>query len=149
LSEDPIGFVGGDTNLYRYCHNNPTNCVDPDGQFGILAVVGLGAAAGGIGGAIGSALAGGSWSDIGNAAITGALMGGFAMYGGVGSAVIGAGGTIGLTTSLAINPAIATLGGMVGAGLGTLMNFAEIIPSNSNSNSSNNNSGGMCGGGND
>ncbi len=33
LSEDPIGFEGGDVNLYVYCQNNPTNCTDPLGLF--------------------------------------------------------------------------------------------------------------------
>jgi len=32
LSEDPIGFRGGDTNLYSYVFNNPTTLVDPSGQ---------------------------------------------------------------------------------------------------------------------
>ena len=31
LSKDPIGFVSGDTNLYRYVENNPVNFVDPLG----------------------------------------------------------------------------------------------------------------------
>ncbi len=31
LSPDPIGFKGGDTNLYRYVHNRPVNRVDPSG----------------------------------------------------------------------------------------------------------------------
>jgi hypothetical protein len=31
LSEDPIGFEGGDTNLYRYVGNSPTNARDPHG----------------------------------------------------------------------------------------------------------------------
>jgi len=31
LSKDPIEFDGGDTNLYRYCGNLPTNHVDPSG----------------------------------------------------------------------------------------------------------------------
>jgi RHS repeat-associated protein len=32
ISEDPIGFGGGDTNLSRYVGNGPTNGVDPAGQ---------------------------------------------------------------------------------------------------------------------
>ncbi|MFN2375668.1 MAG: RHS repeat-associated core domain-containing protein, partial [Candidatus Binatia bacterium] len=38
LSEDPIGFSGGDANLYRYAGNNPVNWTDPSGQ---TLVVGL------------------------------------------------------------------------------------------------------------
>ena len=31
FSEDPIGFEGGDANLYRYVGNMPTMYVDPSG----------------------------------------------------------------------------------------------------------------------
>jgi RHS repeat-associated protein len=31
LSQDPSGFIGNDTNLYRYCGNNPVILVDPSG----------------------------------------------------------------------------------------------------------------------
>ena len=31
LSEDPLGFAAGDTNLYRYVGNNPVNATDPTG----------------------------------------------------------------------------------------------------------------------
>jgi RHS repeat-associated protein len=31
LSQDPIGFGGGDANLYRYVQNDPTNAADPAG----------------------------------------------------------------------------------------------------------------------
>jgi RHS repeat-associated protein len=34
ISEDPIKLSGGDTNLYRYVYNNPTNLVDPSGLYG-------------------------------------------------------------------------------------------------------------------
>ena len=31
ISKDPIGFAGGDVNLYRYVQNNPVNFTDPSG----------------------------------------------------------------------------------------------------------------------
>lgn len=31
LSQDPIGLLGGTTNLYGYCDNNPNNSSDPTG----------------------------------------------------------------------------------------------------------------------
>jgi RHS repeat-associated protein len=31
ISEDPIGFAGGDANLLRYVGNSPTNFTDPNG----------------------------------------------------------------------------------------------------------------------
>ena len=38
LSEDPIGFTGGDLNLYRYVGNNPINYTDPSGKIVWFAV---------------------------------------------------------------------------------------------------------------
>src|SRR5262249_7491683 len=40
-SPDPIGFSGGDTNLYRYVRNNPLNLVDPSGLLdpGTLTII--------------------------------------------------------------------------------------------------------------
>ena len=32
ISEDPLGFSGGDVNLYAYTGNSPTNFVDPSGK---------------------------------------------------------------------------------------------------------------------
>jgi RHS repeat-associated protein len=34
ISEDPVGFGAGDTNIYRYVGNSPTNYNDPSGNFG-------------------------------------------------------------------------------------------------------------------
>jgi RHS repeat-associated protein len=38
ISRDPIGFAGGDVNVYRYVQNEPINFVDPDGKFATLPV---------------------------------------------------------------------------------------------------------------
>jgi RHS repeat-associated protein len=35
ISEDPMGFGAGDSNLYRYVGNSATNFTDPSGNFGI------------------------------------------------------------------------------------------------------------------
>ena len=46
LSENPIGFSGGDANLYAYVGNNPTNFIDPEGEpLFIPILAGLAAAA--------------------------------------------------------------------------------------------------------
>lgn len=40
ISRDPLGFAAGDTNLYRYVGNAPTNFVDPTGKSIVLPVPG-------------------------------------------------------------------------------------------------------------
>lgn len=37
ISEDPIEFSAGDTNLYRYVNNSPTNAIDPSGLQSVVA----------------------------------------------------------------------------------------------------------------
>lgn len=44
LSPDPIGFLSGDLNLYRYVHNDPVNHIDPTGAEPITATVIIGGA---------------------------------------------------------------------------------------------------------
>jgi RHS repeat-associated protein len=33
MSQEPLGFAAGDSNLYRYVHNIPTNLTDPSGEW--------------------------------------------------------------------------------------------------------------------
>lgn len=39
LSEDPIGFAGGDANLYRYVGNSPVNYTDPSGMIAVVPIL--------------------------------------------------------------------------------------------------------------
>ena len=48
ISTDPIGFAGGDTNLYRYVGNSFGNATDPTGNAANLVAGAIGAVAGGI-----------------------------------------------------------------------------------------------------
>jgi RHS repeat-associated protein len=65
ISEDPIGFAGGDVNLYGYVLNDPVNFIDPSGLFlrfgrGLIPGIGggPGEAFGGVAGAVAGAMAG-------------------------------------------------------------------------------------------
>ncbi len=40
-AKDPIGFAGGDTDLYGYCLNDPVNFVDPTGEVALVVGAGL------------------------------------------------------------------------------------------------------------
>jgi RHS repeat-associated protein len=78
VSEDPIGFYGGDTNLYRYVWNSPTRFADPIGEMG-FGVSGGGSLEGGVvlvgAGATGS-LGGGVFYDGSNVSAGGFRSGG-------------------------------------------------------------------------
>ncbi|MEM8734278.1 MAG: RHS repeat-associated core domain-containing protein [Planctomycetota bacterium] len=53
VSQDPLGFTAGDTNLYRYVGNSPTNATDPTGEITTFQVVLLHFIAAEVGAAIG------------------------------------------------------------------------------------------------
>src|SRR5262249_10853142 len=58
VSEDPLGFAGGDVDLYAYARNNPVGFRDPTGTFSPITILG-GAAGGALTGAAAGALVGG------------------------------------------------------------------------------------------
>jgi RHS repeat-associated protein len=80
-ARDPIGFDGGDTNLYGYVLGDPVNGIDPTGEF--VWVVG-GALVGGAFGAITSAISAASgpgpinWSNVAAQAVIGGARGALA-----------------------------------------------------------------------
>ncbi|MBI5055168.1 MAG: choice-of-anchor D domain-containing protein [Nitrospirae bacterium] len=110
ISEDPIGFEGGDINLYAYVGNQPVNYNDPNGQFCPWCAV-----VGGVTGAIGGYTAGtisGDGSTI--AALGGGLVGGLA------GAIVGLSG-VGTFGGGAIGEAAGSIvGGFIGGGVGSI-----------------------------
>jgi len=77
ISEDPAGFAGGDTNLYAYVLNNPTNYRDPSGKCPWCVIAAIGAGFGAVEGAIHGLECGDSgWKlagDIGRGAVSDGL----------------------------------------------------------------------------
>ncbi|MBT4026280.1 RHS repeat-associated core domain-containing protein [Desulfobacula sp.] len=101
-AKDPIGFAGGDTDLYGYVLNDPVNLVDPTGE---IAGVIIGAVAGAYGGflsgmqsgrmatAVASGIAGGAAGSLVGIIMPGASS---ALGGMIGGAISGAlGGAFG------------------------------------------------------
>ena len=125
LQKDPIGFDGGDRNLYAYVGNDPVNFIDPDGQLGWLATMAIGAAFGagldlaaqwmsgactinwtsvGISAAVGAA--GGGWGSF--KFLNGLRIRGRALWNAAGSAGIGAAARYGSGLLGVSTPATAT-----------------------------------------
>jgi len=54
-AKDPIGFAGGDTDLYGYVLNNPVNWVDPEALWALMGGLSVRATLPGVGGEVGFA----------------------------------------------------------------------------------------------
>jgi len=118
ISEDPLGFDGGDVNLYAYVQNNPINFTDPLGlktlQFG------LGFNAGGITGSTKSAgIIIGHNPQTGNWDFGFYATGGAGLHGGASASL-----TLDITTSN--NPCIDDVSGWAGTAGGSA-NLSEAI----------------------
>jgi RHS repeat-associated protein len=80
LSEDPIGFAGGQPNLYTYTGNSPTNYTDPTGN---LPQVVVGCVVGGVVGGLQEAIFGtGRKDDVLKSAAIGCALGALTSVGG-------------------------------------------------------------------
>ncbi|MFI5215717.1 MAG: RHS repeat-associated core domain-containing protein [Candidatus Limnocylindria bacterium] len=133
LSEDPMGFGGGDVNLYAYVGNNPISANDPRGDCPQCAAGAIVGAAGGLLFQVGADVYHGRPSSP--AQYAGAVLGGAA--GGVAAVTCGAacagaiGGAVGNTTtqflegggfsagSVIVDAAIGAVGGKV---------LGEVVP---------------------
>jgi RHS repeat-associated protein len=131
ISEDPIGFDGGDVNLYAYVQNNPILIIDPNGEWGQIVA---GAIYGGISGFTAGAIKGNIWAGIAGGVaggVVGAAVGtvmpaasGYigSMVGGAISGMIGgavAGGVASGISGTSITKGV-VIGGAVGLGSGAL-----------------------------
>jgi RHS repeat-associated protein len=127
ISEDPIGFGGGDVNLTAYVGNNPVLLVDPDGEWGQIIA---GAIYGGISGFTAGAMKGNVWAGI-FGGVAGGVAGGIvgsvmpAGSGYVGSIIGGAtaGGVASAISGTSITEGIATgaiIGGFTGGVAGPI-----------------------------
>jgi type VI secretion system secreted protein VgrG len=108
ISEDPIVFFGGDSNLFRYVNNSPIQSVDPSGLYtgvddAFFAIGGalVGVAGQGLSDLVSGELSG--WEDYVGSAAGGALGGWALLYTGpVGSGAIGGAATNAIKQGLKI-----------------------------------------------
>ena len=93
LSEDPIGFLGRDINLYGYVHNDPLRMIDPSGLrrcHPLLGALAGGLLGGGGGAGVGSGLGALAGGAIGAAGGTFVIPGFGTIAGGGGGIPVGA-----------------------------------------------------------
>lgn len=110
---DPLTDKNIESSSYMYCEGNPIKYVDPDGQWVHIVV----------GAAIGATISGGyalykggSWSQVGAAALGGAVAGGIT------AATAGLAGelSVGAAASIMASAGIGTLGGALGSAAGNI-----------------------------
>jgi len=73
IAQDPIGFAGGDPNLYGYVGDNPSDFRDPSGNW--LVGAGIGAVVGAVEGFRAAQLQGACGSDLWKSALIGGALG--------------------------------------------------------------------------
>jgi RHS repeat-associated protein len=120
ISEDPIGFLGRDVNLYGYVKNRPLLFRDPTGWQRCDPIVGalVGGGAGGVVGIIGGTLLGGPVGGVIGAIVGG---GGGSFVGPEGTIIGGGGGAVaGAAIGTAAGPYV---GGITGAGVGAYIGY--------------------------
>ena len=120
LGEDPIGFRGGDVNLFGYVKNRPLLFRDPSGLQRCDPIVG--AIIGGGAGAIVGTIAGTVFGPSAGAAIGGLFGGGAGSFVGPEGTIIG--GASGASTGLAVGTVAGpVVGGISGAGIGAYIGY--------------------------
>ncbi len=83
-TRDPIGFSGGDTNLFAYVSNDPVNFIDPDGELLVNVIGGI------LGGMAGGSLAVSTGQSFTAGIVSGAISGFFVGGGVLFNAITGA-----------------------------------------------------------
>lgn len=129
-----MDFLGADGtpfgyNLFAYCSNNPSNCIDESGEFAtwVAAAVG-GAVAGGIIGAVSSIVSSGlsgekiSIAEVGKAAFLGAVNGAIGAFGGATGRVVATSVAVGIISAVNTNGPLEdkVIAGLI-AGVGTFL----------------------------
>jgi len=126
ISKDPIGFWGGDLNLYAYVGNNPVNWVDPSGELFSPVGAAVGGIVGGIsGGIIASFGPNASLGSIATAVAVGAAGG---AIGGLFDVSMGA--AAGLGAGIGAGTAVvngSNIGGIIGGAMGGAIGGAFVI----------------------
>lgn len=113
-----------------YANNNPLSFLDPSGYIAVPTAFALGGLTMGIGSVLGQRIVDGDYRNAGSSFISGFISGVSAIaFGGVGGAIVSAGGTVGLTTSLSINPITSFFGALAGMGVSSMLSLGEAVGS--------------------